>query len=180
MAYELIPAVETPGSEAPAMIRFYYTTNNIFSEVHQETSYRSKYVKDAEGKSQYNDILITLQEISKVTTSIKRSIHDIFIGMYKFVPEGLANPYFINEEITLVDTSGVTASGALVEDNSQYIRNLIPNIDNQIELAIINYVLFEWYKTVGLTQDAEYSRSIYNSLLVQINNLTFQLRKKVA
>lgn len=179
MAYELIPEVTTVGSEAPAQIRFYYPTDNIFNSVHIRTSYRAKNIKNQAGESQLDDIAISLQEKDMVVEILEQAIYDIFVKMHKIVAESVANPYFINEEITLVNTNTTIASGSVIEDNDAYIHSLLPNIDKKIENCIRYYVLSEWYVSVSLAEDAALNRQKYLEYLTETSNLTFQLRKKL-
>ena len=172
MSFEKIAAA---GAE-PAMVRFYYETDDVFNSVSLRSAYRAKMVKDNTGESQLDDIAISQDERDIVLEIMEQSIYDIFGEMFK-ITEAVNNPIFFNEAITLVSTSEVTASGGLIKDNEAFNENLLPNIDKKILNSIRYYILAEWYVSASLGNDAELNFAKYKDYLRQVKNLTFQLRK---
>jgi hypothetical protein len=172
MAFEKIVAA----GDDPAMIRFYYETDDLFNSVSIRSSYRAKMVKDAEGTSQLDDVAISQDERDIVEEILEQAIYDVFGELFK-ITESVTDPVFFDETVTLVDASQVTASGGLIKDNAAFNANVLPNIDKKIENCLRYYVLSEWYVSASMGADAELNFGRYKDYLRQVKNLTFQLRK---
>ena len=172
MSFEKIAAA---GAD-PAMIRFYYPTDDIFNSVSIRSTYRAKMVKDNQGESQLDDIAISQDEKDIVKEILEQAVYDIFGELFK-ITESVDNPIFFDASITLVNTSTVVASGGLIKDNAAFNTNVLPNIDKKVLNAIRYYILSEWYVSNSMADDAKLNWEKYRDYLRQVKNLTFQLRK---
>jgi len=160
----------------PAMIRFYYETDDVFNSVSIRSSYRAKMVKDNEGASQLDDVAISQDERDIVLEILEQAIYDVFGEMFK-ITEDVTDPIFFNEEVILDAGGIITACGGLIKDNEAFNVNVLPNIDKKIENCLRYYIMAEWYVASSMGPDAELNFARYKDYLRQVKNLTFQLRK---
>ena len=68
-------------------------------------------------------------------------------------------------------------SGGDIEDKEAFNVNLLPNIDKKIENSLRYFILAEWYGAVGMGEDLTLNYNTYLRYKLDMNNLTFQLRK---
>jgi hypothetical protein len=183
MAYEKIPeVVENEVVVSLAKIRFYYPTQKIFNQLSLRTHYRSKMIKDADGKSQLDEIAISQDELDITKDMLERAIFSIGNSFFKMA-QGVENSIFFDSLLPVPDSSPEeneleeASSGFEIIDHMAYNVNLIPAIDKEIENTIREFCLREWFSIVGIVPDYQLHDLAFNNSLKKVENLTFQLRK---
>lgn len=96
MSYTKIVAVGTE----PAKLRFHYLTSELFNSLSLRTTYRSKMVRDGEGKSQLDDIAISQDEKDITNELLETGINKLGAKMFK-IAQGVTNSIFSNTRIAV-------------------------------------------------------------------------------
>jgi hypothetical protein len=178
MPYEKIPEVTTPGSEAPAKVRFYYVTDDVFNLVSQLSSNKAASVKKTDGNPLFEELVVSQDNILPFKRFLKMGVYLSFDILFQII-QGDTDPIFFDKEITLVGGSTVTASGAEILDNDNYRTVTLTQIDQFYFQALTDYVLSEWYWYKGLSEAGTYHKTRFNEMLIYINTRSQQLRPKV-
>ena len=80
---------------------------------------------------------------------------------------------------TIADNNllSVASYGFHIVDNSAYNTNVLPALDEEIKNCLREYCLKEWYSIVGASDDLAIHLNLFNISMMEMSNLTFQLRK---
>lgn len=155
------------------LIRFYYKTDDIFNEASEITAFKASGVRKADGQADFDRIHISEDEKNHLKKHIKKGMLEIFSVMFKFMGE---SPMFHDTDVT-VDTATFKASGALVKDNENGYREInLSLLDSKISDAAVDYVLQRWYWLKNMPDDSAMHVQRFNKLLIEINDLTLNLR----
>ena len=174
MSYEIIPEVTTDGSEQPSKIRFAYTTASIINSLELRTHYRAKMIKDGNGASQLDDFAIGSDERDMVKEMLEEGIYEIGTAFFKMA-DGIDNSIFFDSDLD--GELSEDSNGFEIINRSAYNTNLLPVIDKKILSCIRYFCLKNWWAAVASPDDVTTNTNLYNSLLTDLKNLTFQLRK---
>ncbi len=150
-------------------IKFSYEIEKMFNSISLRTSYKAKSVKDDTGESQLDDIALSQDEKDIMKEFLADGVYEIFTKLFK-ITEGVSESIFF-------DTGIPKSYGGSIKDNEAFNVNLLPAIDKKIERALRYFVLSDWYSSVSLKNDAEENYAKYRRTAIEMNNLTFQLRK---
>ena len=157
-------------------IRFYYTTEGLFNEVSLMTHYRAKTIKDQTGKSQTDDYAISEAERDAFLVFLDYAVRNVFAELVKLT-KGVTSSVFINEDIE--GPPAVVASGFSIVDNGNFNENLLGLVDINARESIILYILKDWYKIIGHTEEYNRLSIEYMAAIVKLSNILFELRKKL-
>lgn len=158
------------------LIRFYYPTEDVFKQASMITAFKGSSIRTPDGQPDFNRVHIADDEKIYLKTDLGKGILEIFSVMFKMLGE---ESIFINSAIDPLET-GTTfeASGGFIKDNETGYRAInLQLLDSKIFDALIDYVLQRWYWLKNMPDDSAMHQKRFTDLLVQINDLTLNLRK---
>ena len=163
------------------LIRFYYKTDDIFNEVSQASSFKAASVVKENGQADFDRIQISKDEKNFMKKYLKEAMLEVFGIMFKIIGgDSVAH----DENIVLNDTSTVTASFADITDNTpagasttHYRMINLDLLDQLINNALVDFILFKWYALKGLAEDASLHKNEFDNALARINAKTLALRQ---
>jgi hypothetical protein len=140
------------------------------------THYRAKTIKDQQGKSQTDDYAMSEAERDAFLVFLDYAVRNVFSELVKLT-KGVTNSVFVNVDIA--GPPAVPASGFSIIDNGNFNENVLGLVDIHARESIILYILKDWYKIIGHSE--EYSRLTveYMGAIVKLSNILFELRKKL-
>lgn len=174
MSYKEIAEVTATGEEQPAKIRFSYPTEAIINSLQLRTHYRAKMIKDNNGESQLDDFAIGSDEKDMVKEMLEEGIYEIGTALFKMA-DGVDNSIFFDSDLEA--ELDAKSSGFEIVNRQAYNTNLLPAIDKKILSCIRYFCLKKWWAAVASPDDVTTNTNEYNSLLRDLKNLSFQLRK---
>jgi hypothetical protein len=164
------------------LIRFYYETDDIFNEVSEVTSFKAaSVIREKDGQPDFDRIQITADEKNFMKKYLKEAMLEVFASMFKIIG---GDSIIHDTEITLEDASSVTASYADIVDNTpsgaevtRYRTINLDLIDQLINNALVDFIMFKWYALKGLSGDAELHMAEFRNGLARIVEKTLALRQ---
>lgn len=177
-------AEETSGSIYPDMgdtyfLAFLYKVDTIFTNVKKKTAYRGKYTKNERGETQIKDIAITEDEEALFLEFLEDAFYEI-VKILKSRSRIILNPFKFNDTLDL-DNDGTDESDSYLHfmiqvDEDDQIIDAYERLDRQIELAIENYIMKEWFNYIRLFDDSGYFHERFNSALSEVKSSLIQSR----
>jgi len=157
------------------LIRLYYKTDDIYSEVSEITAFKASNVPAQDGKPDFDRVQISTDEKRHLKQYIKKAVLEIFDVLFKALGE---QDLFFTSEIT-VNAATFEASGGYILDNERYRSINLSVLDSKIQEAIVNYILHSWYFLKGLPDDSALHLTKYNQLLTEISKRSLAFRLPV-
>jgi len=167
------------------LIRFYYETDKIFNEVSQATSFKAaSVVREKDGQPDFDRIQISADEKTFMKKYLKEGMLEVFAVMFNIIG---GDSVVHDTTVALEDASEVTASYADISDNTpsgatitRYRTINLDLIDQLINNALVDFIIYKWYALKGLGGDAELHMQEFRNGLVRINEKTLALRQPTA
>ena len=152
---------------AGTSITFSYNADDIFNSVSLRSHYRARGLKDGNGKAMLDDYALSPDERNAFNEVFKEAVYKTFRAFFK-ITKGIANSIVFN-------ATGVNS--CQIVDNEASNATILPVIDSNLEKALKYYCLAEWFKMVGVPEEASRFSAEYETELTELSNNTFQLRK---
>ena len=102
MSFTRVPATTNP--VAPAKIKFYWSTSELFDSVQLRTAYRAKMLKDQQGESQLDDFAISPQERRIFVEHLDEIIYELASAMFKLT-QGIDASIYVDKTFLVFDVN---------------------------------------------------------------------------
>lgn len=165
MAYEKISASTGNGT-----IRFYYTTDSLFSEVKLLSTYRARSEKNQKGEANWDDLSITNSEEDFFLKFLGYVVPEVF-GYLSKIAHGVVDSVFVDEGSTNSET------GFSLVSYDAYDDNLLTVIDAKIRECFIAYILSKWWFLTPYNQIAADYMTLYLKSLLEMKDKAWSLIK---
>lgn len=156
------------------LIRFYYETDTVFKEVSEASSFKAASTKDENGRPDFDRVQISTDEKTFMKKYLKEAMLEIFDLMFKIISGSSVTH---DASITLENASTVTASYADITDNEKYRTINLDLIDQKIQNALTDWILYKWYFLKGMADDAAIHKTEFDNALKKISEKTLALRQ---
>lgn len=159
------------GKVAAEVFAFTYSISDLFEEVHKRSSYFGRNLVNKEGVSSIDAVAVTLDE------------YDIFLRLCK---EGAAHLYLLVEgESVDLENAFLFNSGnddkivfLFAKKKDSFNFNLFSSIEVMIETAIVYYVLWQWYLTIGLESEVQKYYTLFELEKSKVETAKLNSKKK--
>lgn len=134
-----------------AQIKFYYSIANLFKRLRMESLHRSGALK-LDGEKQYEDYAIVGDDLNYIQNTLLKDASKRVFSKLASMSKAISNAYQYMES-DLSSTPSIDESGYVcffVTEPTNWDDNVTELMDGEIEQAMINYVIMEWFKRKGL------------------------------
>jgi hypothetical protein len=154
-----------------ATIRFYYLKTSIFNEIKLLTAYRSRTIKEADGKEGWDEFTVTDSERDFFNNFLQYVLPEVFGELAK-IASGVPDSVFAED-----DSSTGAEMGFSLKDNEAYDDNLLTIIDGRIRKCFVLYCLKEWWLHTAYDSIAAMYELKYRESLGEMKRKAWQLIK---
>jgi len=147
-------------------IEFYYKDDTLLDLVRMESAFKARAAGDVDGMAFTKDEFVLGYDILK----------DILIDIFFDLEKQMVGTMFLHDDTTRHSISDYY-SGFFIWDNDKYSESLLVGLDRMIMEAAKYGVLGDWYRKVGLIDDAATYILKYTDALTRLHNFAFVLRK---
>lgn len=156
------------------VVTFYYVTDAIFNEVSETTSFKAASTMKEDGQPDYDRIQISADEKTFMKKFLKEAMLEVFSVLFKIINGATV----VHDTEVVLDVAGtVTASYVDILDNEKYREINLALIDQKVNNALVDFILYKWYHLKGLMEDAKLHQAEFNEGLKRISEKTLTLRQ---
>lgn len=157
------------------VIQYYWTKSSLFNRANQQTLLRAKTIFDKDGSPMVDAFGLTEDEEGWFLNVVKDAINHCFFEVRNITTD-VMNAININETLDINGADIENCYGFRIRDHARYNDNNKELVDRFAELMIINYVLWQWYKTVGLAEDEKKYTQEYMRAKVNLIDSLYEFR----
>lgn len=158
------------------VIQFYWTKDSLFDRVNEISLLVARVIKNDQGRPMVDEFGITEDEDTWFTNVMADAINDCYFEVRKLT-KNVTNAINTNETLSISGADIDNCYGFRVRDHDAYNDNDKELVNKYAELMMINYVLLQWYKTVGLESKEQRYALEYEKAKIQLIESLFEFRK---